>query len=93
MYQIRTRDGGELVATVRLDPYQFTMNKPNRDGLRQALAEAGERKQMNRTPGGESASGETSPETYQDPSDDFILGTVVSAVHPGHAVVEVERDE
>jgi len=91
MYQIRTRDGGELVATVRLDPYRFTMKKSNRDGLRRALAEAGERQQMNRTAGGDSDGGETSPETYQDPSDDFVLGSVVSAVHPGHTVVEADE--
>lgn len=93
MYQINSRDTGNTVATVRLDPYRFDMNQPNRDGVRRVLEEMKGVKQMNRTvyEGDEVEVTEdsTSMETYQEPSDDFLLDQIASAVSPGHALVEV----
>lgn len=93
MYQIRSWENGEVVANVELNPYKFNMVKPNRQGIRRVLADAAERKQMNRTAGGETDPDDTSsPETYQDPSDDFLLGVISRGVQPGHTLVEVERE-
>ena len=87
MYQINECDGGDTVATFQLDPYQFDV-KADRPGLRTMLEDIRDLQQMVGEPSDDPDS--TSLETYVDASPEFRLTEIVAAVHPGHAVVEVE---
>jgi hypothetical protein len=87
MYKINERDGGDTVATFQLDPYQFDV-KADRPGLRSLLEDKRDLQQMVGEPSDDPDS--TSLETYVDASPEFRLDSIATAVHPGHAVVEVE---
>ena len=90
MYEIRTWDDGTTVATIRLNPYRFDMKKPNMDGLRSILNRLEDRKMMTGDPPDDEDS--TSLEGYEDPTDDFMLDSIATAVTPGHVLVEADNE-
>ena len=90
MYEIRTWDDGTTVATIRLDPYRFNLKKPNRNGLRSILKGLEGREMMTGYPPDDEDS--TSLERYEDPTDDFMLDSIATAVTPGHVLVEANAE-
>ena len=90
MYEIRTWDDGTTVATIQLDPYRFDIKEPNWDGLRSILKGLEDRKMMTGDPPDDENS--TSLEGYEDPTDDFMLDSIATAVTPGYALIENDSE-
>lgn len=85
-----TNSDGETVATVRFGPYGYSMSQPN-PGVDMILNGVRDVQQMNRTPAEREVDPETatsSPETLQDPSDDFRRTWIASALAPNYTLSE-----
>lgn len=101
MWKITNNETGAEVAQVRLEPeYSYKMLRQN-PGVRSVLRGLKDLRQLNRTVDDdadppqslvldESASPETSGEAWEDPSDDYRLGTIARRVRPGHSLVNTD---
>jgi hypothetical protein len=92
MYEIRNNNG-DVVATVEFDPYSYEVKQENRS-ITNLLEDVGERKQMNRTAGGEQeGEGGTSYEGYQDPSPEFLLSELAGDLGSSYSIRDANRRE